>query len=1705
MTQHVTPPSAAGPAGPLFEAQVGANYLLAMLRGAEPRGLPGFMIDRVKFQRSAEGHPLDDVILDAHDAHGVRSVLEVQVKRSMTFAPSDAEFKSVARQIAEVLQNPDFNTQRYELAIATQHTKRAVTGAYQEVLSWARKMQSPAEFFERIKRPGSGNQEMRDFVETLRANLAEAGAGNDDTTVWTVLRRLQIHVYDFNAPGSGCEVYARDRAADVLHADDKAKAGTLWNVLITKATSFAAGGGDFARESLRGELTEFRFEGDRRYSLIRNALDEAAQFTLVAMGDKIDDVVLGRAKRAALIRAAADEGRYVEVRGDAGVGKSGLLRHLAEEVAREGRILIVAPQRIAKGGWAALKAQLGFDGTARELMSDLAADGGGWLFVDNVDFFTGDERTTVEDLMRAASHVPGIIVVVSARHSFGVEEPSWLPADAIARLKGTEPVKIGELDGDEIKELREGAPRLDALLAPDHPAKAVTRNLFRLSRLARAPLDEPSPRTEADLAAMWWRTADGADDATKRERARILRHLGALSLKGDQVFDVRGQDTGALDALVRSETLRELRHDQMVFRHDVLREWAIANALVDDVANVAELPLDRAGSPALTRGLQLASRFKLDKDGDPTVWRATLDAVSGPGRHPSWRRAAVLAPLRSEIFEELLPALSPPLLADDATLLREVIRILLAVDVQPLRSLYSVAGLDAAAIPEELTVPAGGAWWRLVGWQLELGGALPLKALPEIVDLFGGWAKINLVYPDPFTPTIIHRFVEWLIEIDQSRETKGWHDRKVAFGGVVEGKELNRLEEEMRLTMALFATRAPDDVKRYLRTLPALERNDAIYEKIFGFDGKIAAAAPEELAAITLDALVKPPEERKDRHGRYPDGAFKFIDHRFLPESPAQGPFFDLLNEAPAVGLKLIRDLIDEAVAYHAKDTEPAGYNVFIVEMPDGPRRFLWHFTYGWARSSQYHSITSALMALEAWAHARVEAGASIEAVIADVIGPPETPAAYLLIVIDLLLSHWPTSHAAGVPFVGCPELLATDLGRPVQENFEFPDYFGLKALQKEPAGPKLDELKSRPSRRFSLDALLFYYARDPELAGDRAAIVARLTNARARLGSYEAGDSLSHPRLMAVHALNRLDPANYKSVEIARKDGTTVPGLQYAPPKEEADHFAPLQKGVEQRSDDANFATLINGVLDRQERSNADIAERVVAWAKQERAATDDEDASIVLGQALTGAALIAMRDGTPELRAANAAWAEERFASALKEDHDVARQMREGLQYNPVAMAFAGRVFSLTDATPTRDDLKRLLDMAAGDAAASRGAGPAAAALRALHPRLPRAVLRVAFAACVGVSHKWDTPAEVKAASKVEERQQLERRVEAELSWLLDDGPEPAWPSFPSESVGRRQRHYIRLGPARDEVEEPKRKRPPIDKYVNHQTAAIWLRALWRPANDPSWLRDFVEAYTGWTLAANGAGLEEREEVTDPPRDWNRIFFVTMAESLKGADIATMEAAMRPIVELPERNFFDVTAELIRSIDVMFFNDAGIEPDVALAGRRLIADRLGQFYAWRGLRGTKSDGVEMHLGPAGAVIFFNELEFRQTPRSYLPAAMVDRSLIFLPVLQDLAVAAPSPFVAIITMNYLEVSARAEQLPLLLAFAEAAVAAYPSDRSFWIDHGVGRRVCRWLETLFDTHPEVITGDRATLDLLLARLVAIGVTEAHALETKLHR
>jgi hypothetical protein len=115
-------------------------------------------------------------------------------------------------------------------------------------------------------------------------------------------------------------------------------------------------------------------------------------------------------------------------------------------------------------------------------------------------------------------------------------------------------------------------------------------------------------------------------------------------------------------------------------------------------------------------------------------------------------------------------------------------------------------------------------------------------------------------------------------------------------------------------------------------------------------------------------------------------------------------------------------------------------------------------------------------MALEAWGHRRIDDGEDVDVVIADILGDEEVPAAYLLVIVDLVLSHWPNSAKAAIPFVGCPELLSLDRTRSGYEAIGFS--FDLGAFgDKEPRGLATREsLKNRASRKRSLEQVVRLY-----------------------------------------------------------------------------------------------------------------------------------------------------------------------------------------------------------------------------------------------------------------------------------------------------------------------------------------------------------------------------------------------------------------------------------------------------------------------------------------------------------------------------------------------------------------------------------------------------------------------------------------------------
>jgi hypothetical protein len=693
------------------------------------------------------------------------------------------------------------------------------------------------------------------------------------------------------------------------------------------------------------------------------------------------------------------------------------------------------------------------------------------------------ERKTVADLVSEAADVPGFSVVVTARHDFGEEEPNWLPEDALDKLGRAPAVMIDELSEEEVKELRASEPKLAPLLANNHPARDVVRNLFRLARLVNQASDDPVPRTEADMALLWWHTADGKADAEKRAKSRILRNLADQSLAGQSTpLDTSSHPAPALNALVASGSLRDLKAERVTFRHDVLRDWAVANVLFEEPAKIDQLPLDKPAPATLSRGVELAARMAIEHSSDAEAWKKVFDSLSRPWAHGSWRRAALIALVRSEQSLEILNRADTYLLADKAMLLRELVRTVMAMDVKPANEFLAAAGVDISKIPAGLNIPIRPSWRTLVVWSLLLDDHLPAAAIPEIIDLYTSWLIfMSLINPDPVTPQLVTKLHDWLMNTEDDDQDEPVRERKLRLEGTLNYDQLRRLNTDLRNAFLMFCAHTPDLAEHYIAFIEAQgRRGQNIAHGLLKARGALAQAAPKAFSALITKTLISEEEEAERTFGGYRHREpFTFADQDFLPPSPAQGPFLELLVHAPEHGLALVRRLVAHACAFCA-DGQADDPNALLIEMEDGPHRFPWKFSYIWSRqASGQYCVTSALMALEAWAHRRIEAGETVNKVVDDILGDGELPAAFLLVIVDILISHWPKSQEIALPFLGCPELLSLDRTRQIADICDSSSVFDFNIFGKrEPSGlASLDGLRKRPSRRYVFEQFIGVYA----------------------------------------------------------------------------------------------------------------------------------------------------------------------------------------------------------------------------------------------------------------------------------------------------------------------------------------------------------------------------------------------------------------------------------------------------------------------------------------------------------------------------------------------------------------------------------------------------------------------------------------------------
>jgi DNA-binding CsgD family transcriptional regulator/tetratricopeptide (TPR) repeat protein len=286
------------------------------------------------------------------------------------------------------------------------------------------------------------------------------------------------------------------------------------------------------------------------------------------------------ALEAHLNQAAAGEGQFVFLGGEAGVGKSALVQHLCHRVHESARLLVGACDPLS---------------TPRPLgpLLDIAQEAGGEL-----------DRLIAADGPRHMLFRAALDALTDNRPTlFVIEDAHWADEATLDLLR-----YLGRRIGDTRSLLL--VTYRDDEVGPAHPLRVVTGDLATASmvhRMLLTPLSAAAVRTLAahsrmDPVALYRRTggnpffvtevlASGERDVPATVQDAVLARIGRLSPAARSILDaaavigarlepwlldaVGGEDAAAVDECLAVGVLRPER-DLLAFRHELARDAVLA-------------------------------------------------------------------------------------------------------------------------------------------------------------------------------------------------------------------------------------------------------------------------------------------------------------------------------------------------------------------------------------------------------------------------------------------------------------------------------------------------------------------------------------------------------------------------------------------------------------------------------------------------------------------------------------------------------------------------------------------------------------------------------------------------------------------------------------------------------------------------------------------------------------------------------------------------------------------------------------------------------------------------------------------------------------------------------------------------------------------------------------------------------------------------
>lgn len=1141
-----------GGAGFTFEDTVVAYYLAHLLRHGRAAGQSG-IVTGVAVQQRGQGNPMDDLVVAFDDAGRARS-LGLQIKRYITIsaATSNEDFRDIIDAASKTQATATFTRGADLCGFIVENVTPDTLRTLKRLIDWAKDSPTSAEFVARFTPSGTAANAETALRQSLRSVF---GATNDDDELafYQNFTAMQI---------SGLEENGALRTDIVNRLNDLVvdnKDGTdllLFDRLCRIARDGAATGKRWTRPILLEQLrSAVRLKVIPYFASDADRLNAYSRDSLNVVQEDVDGFHVDRADLQQNIADKLEKYRVVSIGGLPGCGKSAVLKRFAQAASAVGPILFIKNDRIDASNWIAFATRLGLShADPVPLLQEIGSAGTPILFIDGIDRIRPDHQEVIKDLVNKIAAEPSLAhwkVLVSSRDQ-GLEAfRAWFPT-ALYSETGIGDVMVGPFNDDEAEQLAKSKPNLRSLLFGNDAVRNIARRPFFAAVLARSIPVGTEPQTEIELIDAWWaRAGHDAHAATIPQRRRALIDIAKNGVgnlgKSIPAKDLDNSTHAQIAALTADHIIREEQGGSLyAFSHDIFFEWSFLRFLIDLGDDWMKALEDAGEPPLLGRVVGLMAQQAVKEKGK---WADGYRALEKRNLRRQWQREWLTAPPFTPAFSGAKDEFSELLKANNYALLDKVLVWFQAQHTIPSPVFLGqirdpVEGIDNLAIADLLGWPSDfRAWGRLIDWILAEAKNIPVRLIPKILEVFGVWQNALSHTKNTRSKAMLTLAEEWLLRFEDGR-LRDTGDESVYPFGREEGK---RVGTALRMILLRSAHSYPDFAKAiFERAIKDKDRRRKVYSDLMNFSPIMSQVAPDLLADLAEAQLMEElpldeynrkrkqeedyykrlnevraiPEGDRTRdqqrmvdHVHFPIGGDRYDDNDvgieqynnyYQPPSALHEPFKSLLENSPAVGLRLIRNLSNHATEgwkqLHVMRKRELGTPIPVsIEFPWGKQEFWgdWR-VYSWGQGQLAPTaLECAFLALTYWAFKQVDSGRPTSDVIEDFVEGNKC-LAVLGIALDLTLESWTTTETT-LPLAACQRIWAFDRARHSQEsskNIDLLGYAFLSRLHGEQAAAKtyLDERKYRKRNVIQL-AMFFALNGDEALRNKFKDVLAQFPN----------------------------------------------------------------------------------------------------------------------------------------------------------------------------------------------------------------------------------------------------------------------------------------------------------------------------------------------------------------------------------------------------------------------------------------------------------------------------------------------------------------------------------------------------------------------------------------------------------------------------------